>query len=329
MITDTLEKIIQGKGIRVGFMEGADPRVLEASYYLKLHDTVQPVLLGNEDEIRQSAKEHGYNLEGIEIISSSSFKELDQLALRMVSIRRGKWDFEECKEMLLNNVSYFGAMLVEQHYLDGLLGGCLLPTPEVLRPTLQLVKTAPQERMVSSCFLMRKDNQQYIMADCSINIDPSVDDIIEITLQTVKTAREIFDIEPKVALLSYSSFGSAGGESAEKMAEATKRLKRMPLDFDVDGEMQFDCAIAPEVASLKASESKVAGQANVFIFPNLSSSNIGHKIASRLGGWEAIGPVIQGLSAPISDLSRGVTAKGIYKMAIVIAYQKYKYFSEK
>ncbi|MGN1277437.1 MAG: phosphotransacetylase [Floccifex sp.] len=327
MITDTLEKIIQGKGIRVGFMEGADPRVLEAAYYLKLHDTVQPVLLGCEEEIRQKANEFQFSLEGIEIIDQNSFENIDSMALHMVSIRRGKWDFDTCKEKILHNISYFGSMLVKDGYLDGLLGGCLLPTPEVLRPALQVIKPAPGETLVSSCYLLRKDGMQYIMADCTININPNADELVEITLQTAKTAREIFQIEPKVAMLSYSSFGSAGGECVEKMSEATKRLKRMPITFDVDGEMQFDCAIVPEVAKLKAPNSKVAGHANTFIFPNLSSSNIGHKIAARLGGWEAIGPVTQGLNAPISDLSRGVTAKGIYKMAIVIAYQKFKYFS--
>ena len=328
MITDTLEKFIQGKGIRVGFMEGEDARVLEAVYYLKEHNTLVPVLLGDENEILENAKKFGFNIDGIEIINPKKFNDIDKLALRMVSIRRGKWDLETCKKYLLEDISYFGSMLVEQKYLDGLLGGCLHPTADVLRPALQLIKPAPGQSLVSSCFLLRKDGKQYIMADCTINLDPSADDLVEIALQTAKTAKEIFDIDPKVAMLSYSSFGSAGGACVEKMSEAKKRLKRMPLDFDVDGEMQFDCAIVPEVARLKAPDSKVAGCANTFIFPNLSSSNIGYKVAARLGGWEAIGPVTQGLNAPISDLSRGVDAKGIYTMAVVIAYQKYKYFNE-
>lgn len=160
------------------------------------------------------------------------------------------------------------------------------------------------------------------MGDCSININPNADELVEITMQTAHTAKQ-FGIDPKVALLSYSSMGSAKGECVAKMTEASLRLKRMPIDFEIDGEMQFDCAVSPEVAALKAPDSKVAGHANTFIFPNLSSGNIGYKIAARLGGWEAIGPVLQGLNAPINDLSRGCTAQEIYKMAIVTAAQKF------
>lgn len=160
------------------------------------------------------------------------------------------------------------------------------------------------------------------MGDCSININPNADDLVEITMQTAHTAKQ-FGIEPKVALLSYSTMGSAKGECVAKMTEASLRLKRMPIDFEIDGEMQFDCAVSSEVAALKAPNSKVAGHANTFIFPNLSSGNIGYKIAARLGGWEAIGPVLQGLNAPINDLSRGCTSQEIYKMAIVTAAQKF------
>lgn len=328
MITDTLEKIISGKGYRIGFMEGADPRVLEASYYLKKNNTVNPVLLGNKDEILESAVKNNIDISGIEIMQPDEYNDIDALADRMVIIRRGRWSKEECKDKLIASTNYFGTMLVEQGKLDGLLGGCLLPTPEVIRPALELIKTAPGETLVSSCFLLRKDGVQYIMADCTININPNADQLVEIALQTVKTARSIFRIEPKVALLSYSSFGSAAGECVEKMRETNIRLNRMPIDFDVDGEMQFDAAIVKEVAQLKAPDSKVAGQANTFIFPNLSSANIGYKIAARLGDWEAVGPVTQGLNAPISDLSRGVSAKGIYKMAVVIALQRYAIESE-
>jgi phosphate acetyltransferase len=186
---------------------------------------------------------------------------------------------------------------------------------------LQLVKAAPGNALVSSSFLLVKDNEELMMGDCSININPTADDLVEITMQTAHTAKQ-FGIEPRVALLSYSTMGSAKGECVAKMAEAAVRLKRMPIDFAVDGEMQFDCAVSPEVAKLKAPRSAVAGHANTFIFPNLSSGNIGYKIAARLGGWEAIGPVLQGLNAPINDLSRGCTSQEIYKMAIITAAQK-------
>ena len=243
-----------------------------------------------------------------------------EMAVKMVELRRGKMDLEQCRKALQSS-NYFGTMLVQMGIADGLLGGATYSTADTIRPALQLVKTAPGQPLVSSCFLLVKGSEQYIMGDCSININPTPDELVEITVQTAHTARQ-FGIEPKVALLSYSSMGSAKGECVAKMAEAATRLKRMPIDFEVDGEMQFDCAVAPEVAALKAPNSKVAGHANTFIFPNLSSGNIGYKIAARLGGWQAIGPVLQGLNAPINDLSRGCTSQEIYKMAIVTAAQK-------
>lgn len=225
----------------------------------------------------------------------------------MVELRRGRLDMEAARQAL-TQTNYFGTMLVEMGKADGLLGGATYSTADTVRPALQLVKTAPGQSLVSSAFLMEKGDDHCLMGDCAINRDPNPDELVEIAIQTAATARA-FGIEPKVALLSYSSFGSATGHCVAKMSEAAIRLKRMPLDFDVDGEMQFDCAVSPEVAALKAPESKVAGHANTFIFPNLSSGNIGYKIAARLGGWEAIGPVLQGLNAPINDLSAAQTKK--------------------
>lgn len=320
MIVDELEKKIKGKGVRIVFTEGWDGRVQEAALKLKANDMVNPVLLGEREEVLRSAAENGFDVSGLEIMSPSEFPEMDKMALRMVELRRGRLDLEAAKKML-QSTNYFGTMLVEMGYADGLLGGATYSTADTVRPALQLVKTAPGNALVSSTFILVKDDQQFLMGDCSINRDPDADELVEITLQTANTAKQ-FGIEPKVALLSYSTMGSATGHCVAKMAEATTRLKRMPLDFDVDGEMQFDCAVSPEVAALKAPDSKVAGHANTFIFPNLSSGNIGYKIASRLGGYEAIGPVLQGLNAPINDLSRGANSEEIYKMAIVTAAQK-------
>lgn len=320
MIVDELEKKIKGKGTKIVFTEGWDGRVQEAAIRLKENDMVVPILLGEVDEVKKAAEENGMNIEGIEIISPSDFKDIDKMALRMVELRRGRLDLEAAKKML-QSTNYFGTMLVEMGYADGLLGGATYSTADTVRPALQLVKTAPGNALVSSCFILVKGDEQYIMGDCSINRDPDTDELVEITLQTANSAKQ-FGVDPKVALLSYSTMGSATGHCVAKMAEAAVRLKRMPIDFDVDGEMQFDCAVSPEVASLKAPDSKVAGHANTFIFPNLSSGNIGYKIAARLGGYEAIGPVLQGLNAPINDLSRGANSDEIYKMAIVTAAQK-------
>ena len=310
-----------GSGTRIVFTEGWDPRVQEAAIKLVENNIVVPILLGEPEEIEVCAKENGFDVSNIQQMSPKSFDKMEEMATKMVELRRGKLDMETCKKML-QHTNYFGTMLVQMGYADGLLGGATYSTADTVRPALQLVKTAPGNALVSSCFLLVKGDQQYIMGDCSININPNADELVEITMQTAHTAKQ-FGIDPKVALLSYSSMGSAKGECVAKMTEASLRLKRMPIDFEIDGEMQFDCAVSPEVAALKAPDSKVAGHANTFIFPNLSSGNIGYKIAARLGGWEAIGPVLQGLNAPINDLSRGCTAQEIYKMAIVTAAQKF------
>lgn len=321
MIINELEKKVTGSGTRIVFTEGWDPRVQEAAIKLVENNIVVPILLGEPEEIEACAKENGFDVSNIQQMSPKSFDKMEEMATKMVELRRGKLDMETCKKML-QHTNYFGTMLVQMGYADGLLGGATYSTADTVRPALQLVKTAPGNALVSSCFLLVKGDQQYIMGDCSININPNADELVEITMQTAHTAKQ-FGIDPKVALLSYSSMGSAKGECVAKMAEASLRLKRMPIDFEIDGEMQFDCAVSPEVAALKAPDSKVAGHANTFIFPNLSSGNIGYKIAARLGGWEAIGPVLQGLNAPINDLSRGCTAQEIYKMAIVTAAQKF------
>ena len=320
MIINELEGKVKGKGIRIVFTEGWDARVQKAVIDLKKNDVIHPILLGSPGQIAECAEENGLDVSGIEQIDPATFDKLDEMAMRMVELRRGKMDLEQCRKAIQSS-NYFGTMLVEMGYADGLLGGATYSTADTIRPALQLVKTAPGQPLVSSCFLLVKGSEQYIMGDCSININPTPDELVEITVQTAHTAKQ-FGVEPKVALLSYSSMGSAKGECVAKMTEAVKRLKRMPIDFEVDGEMQFDCAVSEEVASLKAPGSTVAGHANTFIFPNLSSGNIGYKIAARLGGWEAIGPVLQGLNAPINDLSRGCTSQEIYKMAIVTAAQK-------
>lgn len=321
MIIDELEQKIKGQGIRIVLTEGWDPRVQKAAIELKKNNIVEPILLGEKEQIAQCAQEENNDLSYIVQLAPSEFDKKEEMITRMIELRRGKLDQEKCRK-LINSTNYFGTMLVEMGYADGLLGGATYSTADTIRPALQLVKTAPGNALVSSCFLLLKEDSQYIMSDCAVNINPNPDDLVEITLQTAKSARQ-FGIEPKIALLSYSSFGSARGECVEKMTEATIRLKRMPLDFDVDGEMQFDCAVNEEVASLKAPESKVAGHANTFIFPNLSSGNIGYKIAARLGGYEAVGPLLQGLNAPINDLSRGCTWQEIYKMAILTAAQRF------
>ena len=301
------------------FTEGTDARILEASSRLLAGTFLKPILVGNEAEVRAAAEEAGYNINGADIIDPKNYDRMDEMVAQMVELRKGKMTEEQCREALSHG-NYFGTMLVKMGVADCLLGGATYSTADTVRPALQLVKAAPGNKLVSSCFILIKEETQLIMGDCSININPNTDDLVEITMQTAKSARQ-FGVEPKVALLSYSTMGSAKGECVAKMTEASDRLRRI-ADFDIDGEMQFDCAVSEEVASLKAPNSKVAGHANTFIFPNLSSGNIGYKIAARLGGYEAVGPILQGLNAPINDLSRGCTSDEIYKMAIVTADHK-------
>lgn len=321
MIIDELKEKITGKNVRIVFTEGWDKRVMGAAVALKKDNVLEPVLLGEVEDVQKCAKDNGFDIEGIEIVSPSTYPRMDEMSVKMVSLRKGKLDEQAAKEAL-TKTNYFGTMLVVMGEADGLLGGATYSTADTVRPALQLVKTKPGHSLVSSCFMLVKDDHQYFMGDCAINRDPNPDELVEIAMQTADTAQK-FGVDPKVAMLSYSSYGSATGHCVAKMNEATVRLQRMPLDYAVDGEMQFDCAVSPEVAKLKAPDSPVAGHANTFIFPNLSSGNIGYKIAARLGGYEAIGPVLQGLNAPINDLSRGANEDEIYKMAIVTAAQKY------
>ena len=228
--------------------------------------------------------------------------------------------FERFEEKLRGEAksNYFGTMLVKMGKADCLLGGATYSTADTVRPALQLIKCKPGIRSVSSCFILMRGDESLAMGDCAINIDPSEDEVVECTVETARTAA-IFGIDPRVALLSYSSKGSGKGDSVDKMRNATARVQADHPELKVDGELQFDAAVAPEVGQLKAPGSPVAGYANTFIFPDINAGNIGYKIAQRLGGFEAYGPILQGLNAPINDLSRGCNAEEVYKMALITA----------
>lgn len=309
---------------RIVFTEGEDIRVLTAAARLLNEDILTPVVVGNKNKIAKLAKDNQLVIDKMEIIEIESYDKITEMQEAMFEIRKGKMTREQVNELLTKG-NYFGTMLVQLGYADGLLGGATYSTADTVRPALQIIKTKPGSRIVSSSFLMRRVTEEveerYIMADCAINLHPNEDEIMQIAQQTAQTA-QVFDMEPKVVLLSYSSYGSGKGEDVEKMSNAANRLKEMNLSYPVDGELQFDAAFSPEVAKIKAPTSKVAGQANVFVFPDINSGNIGYKIAQRLGGFEALGPILQGLNAPINDLSRGCTSEEVYKMAIITALQK-------
>lgn len=319
-----LIKTLKANKRKLVFTEGLDPRIIEAASRLHKDGILAPVLVGNPEAVKVAAKKCGWPIDGIEIIDPMNFVDIEAMVAKMIELRKGKMDDVACRAAL-SQANYFGTMLVKMGYADGLLGGATYSTADTVRPALQLIKTRPGNKIVSSCFIMHrvteKGDEKYVMADCAINITPNVDELVEIAVETARTAKA-FAIEPKVAMLSYSTLGSSAGETVDLMKNATEKLKAMNLDFPVDGEYQFDAAFSPTVAKIKAPGSLVAGQANTFIFPDINAGNIGYKIAQRLGGFEAFGPILQGLNAPINDLSRGCNAEEVYKMAIITSALK-------
>ena len=307
---------------KIVFTEGTDPRILEASARLLSGTFLTPVLVGNPEEVMAAAEKAGFNIRGAEIIDPAAFDEMDKMVEEMVALRKGKMTADECRATLLQ-ANYFGTMLVKMGYADALLGGATYSTADTVRPALQLVKTKPSNKIVSSCFIMVRPsatgaNEVLAMGDCAINIKPTDDELVEIALETAKTAK-IFGIDPKVAFLSYSTKGSGKGEDVDKVRSACEKAKLAAPDLAMDGEMQFDAAVSPHVGQLKFPGSPVAGHANTFIFPDINAGNIGYKIAQRLGNFDAYGPILQGLNAPINDLSRGCNALEVYSMAIITA----------
>lgn len=299
------------------FTEGTDPRIQDAAAKLTAEGILNVILLGNPDAVKLSAADANYDISKCEIIDPQRYADIDPMVEKMVELRKGKMTEEQVRDALSKG-NYFGTMLVKMGKADCLLGGATYSTADTVRPALQLIKTKPGNNIVSSCFIMVKGDQKLAMGDCAINIAPNEDELVEIAIETAKTAK-VFGIDPKVAMLSYSTYGSGKGDMVTLVANATKKVREAAPDLAVDGELQFDAAVAPEVAKVKCSGSDVAGQANTFIFPDINAGNIGYKIAARLGGYEAIGPVLQGLNAPINDLSRGCNAEEVYKMALVTA----------
>ena len=307
---------------KIVFTEGTDPRILEASARLLSGTFLTPVLVGNEEEVQAAAEKAGFNIRGAIIIDPENYDGMDAMVEKMVELRKGKMTADECRAALKKG-NYFGTMLVKMGVADALLGGATYSTADTVRPALQLVKTKPGNKIVSSCFILVRasatgDNDVLAMGDCAINIKPEEDELVEIAVETAKCAK-IFGIAPQVAFLSYSTKGSGKGEDVDKMRNACEKAKALMPDIPVDGEMQFDAAVSPTVGQLKFPGSPVAGYANTFIFPDINAGNIGYKIAQRLGGFEAYGPILLGLNAPINDLSRGCNAQEVYSMAIITA----------
>lgn len=305
------------------FTEGTDYRILEASARLLASNFLKPILIGNREEVLEAADKAGYNIKEATIIDPENFDRMDEMVEMFCELRKSKGVTTEEAQDILKKGNYFGTMLVKMGIADALLGGATYSTADTVRPALQLIKTKPGANIVGSCFIMVRpsasgENEVLAMADCAININPTEDELVEICAETVECAK-VFGVEPKVAFLSYSTAGSGKGEDVDKMRNAAEKAKSKYPDIPIEGEMQFDAAVNPRVAGQKFPGSSVAGHANTFIFPDINAGNIGYKIAQRLGNFDAYGPILLGLNAPINDLSRGCNALEVYSMAIITA----------
>lgn len=323
-LLSVLQDKLSGKNVKIVLPEGEDERVLIAATQLQKTDYVSPIVLGNEDNIKSLASKHALDLTQIEIIDPATSELKDELVDAFVERRKGKATKEQAVE-LLDNVNYFGTMLVYTGKVEGLVSGAAHSTGDTVRPALQIIKTKPGVSRTSGIFFMIKGDEQYIFGDCAINPELDAQGLAEIAVESAKSAQS-FGMDPKVAMLSFSTKGSAKSDDVTKVQEALKlaqeKAEADQLDHVViDGEFQFDAAIVPSVAEKKAPGAKIQGDANVFVFPSLEAGNIGYKIAQRLGGYDAVGPVLQGLNSPVNDLSRGCSTEDVYNLSIITAAQ--------
>ena len=318
-----LINILKKNPKKIVFTEGEDARILEASSRLLASNFLHPILIGNAEKIAIAAEECGFNIRGAEIIDPEHFDRMDEMVDLLCELRKKKGITPERAREILLRANYFGTMLVKMGIADALLGGATYSTADTVRPALQLIKTKPENNIVSSCFILVRpsatgENEVLAMADCAINIEPNEDELVEIAGEAAECAK-IFGVDPQIAFLSYSTHGSGKGDAVDKMRNAAEKTRAKYPELPIDGELQFDAAVSPRVARTKCPESKVAGHANTFIFPDINAGNIGYKIAQRMGNFDAYGPILLGLNAPVNDLSRGCNASEVYSMAIITA----------
>lgn len=306
--------------------EGSEPRTLKATEIILNEKIAQVVLLGDKAEIQNKALELGVKIDGAQIIDPKTDPKRSEYADLMVEIRKSKGLTKDAALTLLNDPLYFGPVMIKAGDADGELAGAINATGDVLRPAFQFVKTLPTSSVVSGAFMMITDSTFghegiLVFADCAVMPDPDAQQLAEIAVTSANTAKAIVGLEPKVAMLSFSTMGSAKHPAVDKVVEATKIAKEMAPEMLIDGDLQLDAAIVSEVGKLKAPNSEVAGQANVLVFPTLEAGNIGYKLVQRFANAEAIGPVLQGMAAPINDLSRGCSVSDIVNMVAVTAAQ--------
>ncbi|MGH4138088.1 phosphate acetyltransferase [Clostridium sp.] len=320
-------KMAQADKKTIVLPEGEEERTIKASEIIKNDSIAEVILLGDKTVINAKAKKLGVNISGIEIVNPKTSEKTDSYAKAFYELRKHKGMTLEKAAETLQDPLYFGTMMVKMEGADGLVSGAVHTTGDLLRPGMQIIKTAPGIKVVSSFFIMELPTSEYgedgllLFADCAVNPNPNAEELASIAISTAENAKALCNFEPKVAMLSFSTMGSAKHELVDKVSKATEIAKNARPDLQIDGELQLDAAIVASVAKQKAPSSTVAGKANVLVFPDLQSGNIGYKLVQRFAGAEAIGPVCQGFAKPINDLSRGCSVQDIVNVVAVTAVQ--------
>jgi phosphate acetyltransferase len=313
-----LESEVKQHHLTIVFPESGDERVVEAVKRIAANGVIRPLLIGKTEEADPELKK--YAEEGKVLFKHpDTEKNRDDLVRILVDRRKGKTD-EATARKWLQDPGYYGTMLVYTGEADGLVSGAAHSTASTVRPALQIIKPQPGKHRISGSFIMVRGDEEYVFADCGINIAPDSDTLSEVAIESAETAK-LFGIDPRIAMLSFSTKGSAEDPTIDKVTEATQLVRKKEPDLLVDGELQFDAAFVPEVAARKAPDSPLKGRANVFVFPNLDAGNIAYKMVQRLGHFIAVGPILQGLDKPVNDLSRGCSADDVYKLALITAKQ--------